>query len=92
MAAVQHRHDGSQVTFQFVIDGKRESISQRAMQPAVGLGMNAGIQGQCVNVCVKAVEEIVANAGLLPLIEHVPFQEVGFRRPRNPHLSHVSPL
>ena len=48
------------------------------MQDAVGLGMNAGIQSQCINVCVKAIEEIVTYASLLPLIEYVPFQKVGF--------------
>ena len=92
MPAVQDRHYGSQVAFQFVVDGERESISERTMQAAVGLGMNAGIQSQCVNVRVKAVEEIVTNAGLLPLIEHVAFQQIGFCRARNPDLRHVSPL
>jgi hypothetical protein len=28
----------------------------------------------------------------LPLVEHVAFQQIGFRRTRNPDLRHVSPL
>ncbi len=50
MLAVQHRHYGSHIAFQFVGDGERESISERVTQAAVGLGVNAGIQSQCVNV------------------------------------------
>ena len=62
------------------------------MQAAIRIGMNAGIQDQCVNVRVKAVEEIVTDAILLPLIERVAFQQIGFRRTRDPDLRHVSRL
>jgi len=92
LPAVQHRHYGSDIVLQFVVDGERESVAERTMQATVGLGMNAGIQGQCVNVRVKTVEEIVTNACLLPLIEHVAFQQIGFCRARYPDLRHVSPL
>ncbi len=62
------------------------------MQVAVGLGMNAGVQSQCVDVRVQAVEEAVTDSGLLPLVEHIAFQQVGFRRACYPDTRHVSQL
>ena len=62
------------------------------MHAAVGLGMNARIQRQCIDAGVKAVEEIVTNASLLQLVENVAFQQIGFRRARYTDLRHVSPL
>ncbi len=60
------------------------------MQAAVRLGMHAGVQRQCVNVRKKAVQEVVTDPGLLPLIEHIAFQQIGFGRARYPDLRHVS--
>jgi len=90
--AVRYCRYGSYGAIQFRVDGERKSSSERTMPAAVGLGMNAGIQGQWVDVRVKAVEGLVTNAGLLPLMEHVAFQQTGFRRARYPDLRHVSPL
>ena len=50
--------------------------------------MNARVQGECVNVRVQAVEKIVPDARLLLLVEHVAFQQIGFRGTRNLHLRH----
>lgn len=92
MPAVQHRHYRSHVAFKFVVDGERESVSKCTMQATRGLGMNARMQDQRVDVRVKAVEEIVANAGLLPLLESIGFEQVRFRRTCDPDMRHFNPL
>lgn len=62
------------------------------MQAAVGLGMNAGVQSQCVDVRIQAVEEVVTDPGLLALIEHIAFQQVGFCRACYSDTRHVSQI
>lgn len=54
--------------------------------------MNAGVQRQCVNVEVQAVEEAVTDPGLLPLMEYMAFQQGGFRRACYPDTCHVTQL
>jgi hypothetical protein len=53
------------------------------MQVAIGFGMNAPKQHQCIDLCVQAVEKVVSDARLLSLVERKSFQQIGFRRPGN---------
>lgn len=57
------------------------------MQVAVRLGMNAREQDQCIDVGEQAVEEILADARLLLLLEREPFQQIGLRRTGDPCIS-----
>lgn len=74
LSTVENRNDGCDIAPHFVIDSKREAPGKRSMQVAIGFGMTAAKQHQCIDLCVMAVEKVVSDARLLSLVERKSFQ------------------
>lgn len=78
LPTIQHRENGDLISMQLVVDGEWKTLGECAINPLEGLRMDAAIELQCIDIGVKAVQEIGAYSGLLGLIKIEADQQVFF--------------
>jgi hypothetical protein len=79
LPAIQNAMDnGNLVRLHFIVDDERESFRQKPMM-AEHFSMNAGVEGQRIDVSEDGVEEIIARPFALPVVEFPPGRQIPAR-------------